>query len=506
MLNSLLRVSGLDVFGDKLMNTRVRRYLSLQVSVIVLNFFVDWYLWAILFAYAIGEGAVAKFFGFVLAFAIAGLEWTIAIQDTTENLRRATAMFLGRVALMLVFAGFTSTVFDLKFFETEIMGEITRQEKIDADKIREEAIAGIEADYAARLEEKKSALAGQPDDVKTTRKADYATLLASQKERRAEIQGRLTAKSAEVAKQAKLTGRRSNPAALSALRKQEAEIRKELSDFDAAAKSERSEFEAATDSMTSGAIASVQAANDAVLAERDGKIAAVRALSQAELAEQYPGDWVKSRGVMDQYRTLKHLIATDPTNAFVATGLFVLGMLLPSVILILKFLAPKAVAKYFSVRAQAIAGNEEALQELREAGVSGSIAQLGHSDDVRAWHQAVQGKRVALREGLIAFGRWFFESCAPSPSTNVSRTRSELTRLSVARWESKVAPLIRELRDLEERARYAGIELAPWPADWEVSDPRVDAERPWTLGNEDLERHFGWVNPSQSGLHSLSRP
>lgn len=494
----LLKMMGFDAYGVDSMTEPVKKYLGWQAWAIVVQFVLDWYLWTALFGIALGDSPMSYVFGMAMAFVIAVLEVTIVVQDTTEGLRRVAMLFVARIAMMFVMSAFTSTVFDLKFFHDSIDRQITREEKVDADAIRGEAIAGVTADYVGRLTDKKAVLDGQPEAIKSIRSTDRATLVATQKESRADITKRLKGVMDDAARESAgkgLSGRRGAGVTTGLLTKQSAEIRTELKDFDAAAKVELAEFDAETARQQSDAVTGGEAAGDAVLAERDAKVAAIRALSQEELGAAYPGDWVRSRGVLDQYRTLNKLIESDPVNAFVAYMLWVLGMIIPVVLLILKFAAPAEVRNYFSKKSQAGSGDAKAEKQLRHMGYTGSISQLGWSDEAVGWHRAVSAKRIELRERLVEFGSWFHRECSKDSSTQLCSTREALTRSSVSQWNEKVGKTIRELSDVEAQARVAGMEVQPWPSDWEIEDPRVDTDRVWNASDEDLEREYCWANP-----------
>lgn len=499
----LIQKMGFDAYGVDRMSPRVKRYLGMQAYVILIQFLVDWFLWTALFGIALDGSAVRFLFGFAMAFIILVLEVTINVQDTTEGIRRVAGLFAARILLMCVMSGFTSTVFDLLFFHDSIDQQITKEEKYDADGIRQTAIDAIEADYAARLSDKKAELGGRPDEVKATSAANRVTLVATQKANRADITKRLSGVMSDAAREAAglgLTGRPGAGLTTGTLTAQATAIRKELKDYDAAAKVELSEFDAAAATQQGDAVSGGQAAGDAVVAERDERIAAIRALSQTELAAAYPGDWVRSRGVMDQYRTLKKLIASDPVNAMVATSLWILGMLIPSVVLILKFMAPIEVQNNFSKKYQAANGDPESAGDLRILGYGGNIGMLGWSADAIARHNAVVAKRIELREKLVEFNRWFMHACAPDSMSKVSVSRATLTRMSATRWDSSVSPCIRELSDIEASTRGAGVELHAWADDWEVEDPRVNTDRLWAASDEDIEREYGWVSPGTPRL------
>ncbi|MEI6510697.1 MAG: DUF4407 domain-containing protein [Candidatus Uhrbacteria bacterium] len=498
----LITKMGFDAYGIDRMSPRVKRYLGMYAQMIVVQFFMDWFLWTAVFGIALSGSSVSILFGFAMAFAILVLEVTIGAQDTTEGLKRVAGLIAARVLLMFVMSGFTSTVFDLLFFHDSIDQQITKEEKEDADGIRQTAIDAIEADYAARLADKKAELGGRPDEVKATSAANRATLVATQKANRADITKRLSAVMLDAVRES--AGRYMGPPGAGmttgTLTAQATAIRKELKDYDAAAKVELSEFDAAAATQQGDAVSGGQAAGDAVVAERDERIAAIRALSQTELAAAYPGDWVRSRGVMDQYRTLKKLIASDPVNAIVAMSLWVLGMIIPTVVLLLKFMAPLEVQNNFSKKHHAANGDPEAAGDLRILGFGGNIGMLGWSADAIARHNAVVAKRIELREKLVEFKRWFMHACAPDSMTHVSVPRATLTRMAATRWDSSVSTCIRELSDIEASTRSAGVELQGWPDDWEVEDPRVETDRVWLASDEDIERDYGWVSPGTPRL------
>lgn len=494
---------GFDAYGVDRMSSRVKRYLGMVAQMITIQFLVDWFLWTVLFSIALDGSPVCILFGFAMAYAIGVLDVTISVQDTTEGMKRVAMLFGSRILLMWVMSGFTSTVFDLLFFHDSINQQISREEKVDADAMREQAIAGIMADYAKRLADKKAKFDGQPEAVKARSAADRATLVATQKENRAGITKRLKDVMDDAARESAgkgLSGRKGAGVTTGVLTKQAAEIRTELKDFDAASKIELAEFDAKASSQQSDAVTGGEAAGDAVIAERDERIAAIRALSQEELGAAYPGDWVRSRGVLDQYFALSKLIASNSVYAIVASSLWLLGMLLPTVILILKFAAPVEVRNYFSRKYQAAGGDSKAEKELSLMGYNGQIAQLAWSDETVGWHRAVSAKRIELREKLVEFDRWFLRECTPDSLKKVCATREVLTRSSVSQWSERVSPTIRELSDIESQARGAGVDVQPWPDDWEIVDPRVDTDRLWNASDEDLEREYGWVNPAKPHL------
>jgi len=492
------------------MDAVVRRYLAMYVTGIGVNFSIDWYMWNLVMLIAMGGLWSSLGLSLAIAFFIGAVEWMILIQDPTENKRRFWTAIAVRVGFIAFLAVPTGTIYDLHFFAKEIAGEFDRQEKEGADRMREEVIANIVAEYAKRLEAKETSLASRPDEAAATIAANRATMVAAEQAEVDRVMAQKVAKSKEVATAARqMSGRRSrggNKDAYVALQKQESDLRDELATLNATNVAALAKFDADSLAQKTGAVDSVQEATDAVLAKRDAEISSVRALTQQQLGDAYPGNWMVSRGVMDQYRTLGIVVARSPTNQIVALFLWGLGMTPPSLLLLMKLLAPLAVTRYTSLRAQAAAGNDEAKRRLAEMGYSGDLTHVAQTKDALTPQDLVDEKRIALREKLIKFNEWFFEECAPDGLTGISKSVEILTRLAVTRWNTTIAQSVRELSDVEAAARKRGVKISEWPSDWDVADPRVDVnDRPWLVGEDELVTQHGWVKPPATALRVVFR-
>lgn len=490
----------LDVYGDHMMTPYVRRYLACLTVVIAFAFVIDWYLWRLVILAALDAKVAAFIGGFMMAGMVAILEWTVATFDTTENQKKNRLLVAGRVVLMSVMAVFTATMLHLNFFHAEIFGLIAREEKVGADAAEQVVIEAIADDYAARIAAKEAAISGEPEAVKTSRDARRVEMLENQKTQRAQRNAEVAAAQRTVDALSRRSGRRgqANAGLVEANATLAAAI-KSRSEFEAAATAERTAFEAAAEQAIGGAQTMVEHEKDKLIADRDADIVAVRELSQEEFGRLYPGDWVRSRGIMDQYRALAKIAAADVTNLVVSIALWVLGMLPPGMLLLLKFYAPEDVRRYFSLKVQAAEGEGDAKDRLAKRGFSGDLSRLGASADALAHLDAVDVTRVAARDALIKFDAWMMEQCAPSETSRVSWGRAVLTRRAVTHWRVHVEDALRAARDAEERARRNGVTIdSSWPSDWEVSAPPGPDDRPWLRSNQDLARYYGWVDPEAS--------
>lgn len=492
----------LRVYGETLLTERVKLELGAFTALLLAQFAFDLWAWSNAWSYAGTTAVTITMLSMVFATVILIVDRAIIVVDVSQ-VRSKLGLAFTRGALLILLACITAVPVELRIFQPEIEQVIANEEKVAVDAIREKAKA-YETELATRQKDTTAAaLTGSPDAVVQRRAQEREAIVAQQKSDRADITKRLSAKSTELVRETAgkgPSGRRGDGVTTAAMRKQEADIRKELSDFDKAAREQLREFDRETERMRTEAVKSGTdelSRRDTAL---DEKLHAVEAMPAAELAAAYGGEWQKSRGFLERYRTLLDLIDADPKNSLIAWGCRLIMIVLGLTILFAKpVMSSDETVAYFSLMAQAAGGNERAkkLVKLQGYGVNDRVHKLGWTQEVQRLHERMSQAQIAVRNAVTAFEAEMERLCEP-PGDGLCLSRDRLEIDAGRAWLASVQPKVDALEAVEAQFERFGVDIPAWPTDWTVRDPRRSGERPWNLGDAELNVRYGWVNPQEA--------
>lgn len=524
--------------GDTLLSNAVKLDLAAYTSLLVLSLTFELFAWGSMWSY-IGDTVQSGFWGVVLALVLALIPFAFAlmvilldrgilIMDDPNGGKR-TRVILARASMLFLLALITAVPVELRVFKPEIDRVVEDAEKAQVDAIRETARG-----YETKLAEGQKAtsavfVTGQPDDVVARRKEERVALVLQQRADRTEISKRLEKKGTEAAREAAgkgVSGRHGAGVATAVMRGQEKETRQELKDYDKAAREQLTAFDAETERMRS------EAAQNGVeeIARRDTalteKLHEVEVMSAEELAAAYGGEYKQANGFLARYRILLTLVEEDGKNQAIVWGCRLVMVLFGLCVLFVKFvMVSPETAAYYSLRAQALSGNKdavrvyiakalaskdaEALEVLRavaredadakatleKLGYGGNVEMAGYSEEVYALHGNLREARVSANVAYALYTQAFRDLCAERGTDGrFGHTRAELVRRARADWIRIAQKAIFNLADAERVMVTRGVRVSAWPNELVEGDPRAKPVL-WELSDDVLEREWGWVKP-----------
>ncbi len=540
----------LRVNGETLLSGHVKIVLGLLSILVIAEIAFELFAWSSMWGYSL-SGVLALTIS--SAFTYLTFYITVAILTMDDsNKEKVREVIRARFGMLMLIAMVTAIPAELRFFHSEIEKHIVAKETASVDVIREKAKTFEIAKADKRTVTSETSLSGGDDDVVARRATERKDLVASQKSDRVEITKRLDAKSDDLAREigaGSRSGRRGDGSVAAALRRQEREIREELKAFDALARTQLTEFDATTEQMRTGAVSTATEERTRLATDLDDTLLHIEAMTPSELAANYGGDWQQSRGFMDElhaYLTILREPDLDENgkvidqwftnnqkiSAIVALMMVLFGL---GIVFVKSYLISKPTQRYFSQRAQALAGNVAAIEMIRgeakegdkdairvlrvlaptNAVVAQELRQLGYavdgdvvlSEEVTELYRELWEAQSTLNDALAQFRSDFRKMCQyrTNGSTGHAQTRHELIAHARETWTADVQPRITNLSAAEWKFREAGVKLAGWPRDFLETDPRVERTRLWELSDTELFEKFGWSTSDYESFRTAPR-
>ena len=98
--------------------------------------------------------------------------------------------------------------------------------------------------------------------------------------------------------------------------------------------------------------------------------------------------------------------------------------------------------------------------------------------------------RTAMRGYLAAFT----SHCnAQMDDAAAPRTRRALNRFAHQLWDSNMGPALDKHDRVASWFAHNSVALPVWPKDWDMPDPTVEANHPWSMVDAVIEERFGWT-------------
>jgi hypothetical protein len=505
----------LKIYGDSLLTPRVEAEMSRFGVILALQFLVDLFVWRWAWSYALADAfLVPTLFGIVFAGAVLMYDVSIIVMDTGSEepnsgflipilewrvLKSTQRQLLMRFAILLGLAFVTAIPAELKTFEDEINNRIERVEKHAIDVIRKDA---VDKEQAQLTEDDAHATTQRTADVEKHRlelQRKRTQLLEAQQSRRAGLQKARDDAAQRAADEVSGNYKSRAPGAgviykalLEEKRQAEAELAsfettaaKELSDFDAHSAQEIADHEKGRDTDA-----------DARLATSREKVKEIQRMDPDRLVKLYGGSWKQPRGFLYRFKSLQALADEDQTVRIMIWGLRAVLVVLGIFVLALKLMASQELKRYFSLAAQAGAGNLQAQRIVGNMGF-GNFAQFALSDKVRSQLSEYNDAVINLA-GAIADFREAIRAEAQKDGVVTGKRQDRQTIIGAlhAVWMTSCQPKINELNRLEARLTEAGINIPSWPSKLlDGTDPRTIQPELWQVSMVDLIQNYGWEDP-----------
>lgn len=512
----------LRVYGDKNLTSRTRKDQAVMGIALFLIFFVDTIVWTTAVHYALSSMfptwsfVLALPFGFALALALVLFDRSVVVADTTVG-KAVLWSIGGRAVFLLVISLLTAVPAEVTLFSSNIEQHIARQEKTSVDKIREKALEVERKRFDARIAEKQVELAAQAkaatvvasgdvDTFRGDRDSERQKLLAAQAVKRQSLVDTLAEKSEQVALEAAgkgPSGKYGDGPAFQAMKDQETQLRKDLENFEAQAEKSIEAFDLATVAKTADlrlkrdqkGVAGQDALTktlDQLRKEKDRKREEIMLMEPGKLASLYGESWNQAKDFLARYEALEQLREQRPAVNVMVWGCRLVMVILGLCILGLKLMASQEFKLYYSLAAQAKAGDTGAQGAAEIMGYP-DFDNYGLSDQARDLLTDLYDARLKVWECAQQLERELQELCQPDPRTGVCKSMMEIEGKAHAAWLAN-SKEVGEVNKLEQKLRLTGVEVPEWEEDQFGRDPRTEPAI-WKVDEHRLAT-FGWEDPS----------
>lgn len=514
-------------YGKNMLSDSVRLNLDMYSLLLLFSLAFELFAWSNMWGYSGIEGMALRALPVIFAGMVILLDRGILVMDDPHGGKRLRVIF-ARMSMLLLLAMITAIPVELRVFAPEIDRVILDAEKVQVDAIREKARAS-EIDLAKQQKvASASVVTSQPQDVVERRQTERAALVAQQTADRREITARLTnareSVAEEVERRSKERKTRGGSGVTAAeLRSQASQTREELESFSKVSREQLKDFDTETERMRSEAAekgVSEISRRDLALAE---KLQAIEAMSSSQVAMAYGGEYEQPNGFLARYRTLLTLVEGDRKNQMIVWGCRLVMIVFGLSVMIVKFaMTSSETMAYYSLRAQALSGNrdavrvfiaealvgdkeaiailrkvasenEDAASALRKLGYNANVEASGWSNEVRELHERHQAAQNELNAALVRFRIVFGDLCKKRvgiPAAALERHR--LMADAQYQWNQSVQPKVSALAEIEGQFATSGVAIREWRTDLEEKDPRHSLDRLWNLSDNDLIEQFGW--------------
>lgn len=518
--DTLVNAFGLRTYKSAtLLTPRVRAEQLVFALMLSAMLFVDGWAWFRAWSYGLtGQFVIPLVLGTVFAVAAVLFDRSVIVADTTNSKGSVWWSIGGRAFMLLLISALTAVPVELAVFESEISQVLDESEKLAADKVRNQA---IEVETVALSQEISELTAQLSSDSSVTQANADGDMIRLQQDRarertqlleqmalnRGSLEKALSEKSAQVALEAAgkgPSGRYGNGPAFQAMKQQESEARQALADFNTKASAEVAAFDRDTNSR----LVSLRATRDKTVAgnqanagkllnqkraEKRKKVEEIRTMSYDKLATLYGGSWRVAKGFLARFRVLEEMSSSDESVNAVKWGCRVAMILLGLFVLGLKLLASDEFKRYYSLAAQAAAGDEDAQSVVKNMGYD-EFANHGLTTKARELLIELHAARQQVWKAMWDLDRRLANLAKPDATTNLCKSSLQIEGELHSVWVDKGAEALATVNSLEERIKLVGETIPAWP-DKLGKDPRITANgEPWKISAKRLAS-FGWKSP-----------
>lgn len=504
--------------SEALLTPRVRAEQFVFAATLSLMLFVDVWAWYRAWSYGlVGQWFVPLIIGVAFGLAAIMFDRSVIVTDTTNGKVNGWYQIGGRALLLVLISFLTAVPVELAVFESEITKKLESQEKVASDQIRNKAIETETANLSADVSELQAHLAADASLTQANADTDIVRLqqdrarertqmLAAQSVKRESLEKTLTEKSEQVALEAAgkgPSGKYGDGPAYKAMKQQEKEAREALDKFESEAATQVANFDTETQSQLvklratrDKTVLTNQAAIakelDAKRKERKKKIEELRTMSEDKLAALYGGEWRVAKGFLARFHTLSEMADGDGYVNRIVWGCRIAMILLGMFVLGLKLMASQEFKLYYSLAAQAKAGDEFAQQAVANMGFT-DFDNHGLSAKARDLLAELHEARQKVWQALWALEQKLATLSKLNELSGLCRTRLAIEGELHGAWLEKGADAMAEVNSLEEQIKLLGETVPAWPTKL-GEDPR--GKEPWKVSESKLAT-FGWLAPDQ---------
>lgn len=453
---------------------------------------------------------------------VGGLAWLdiqIITADTTTDTGSAYMKWIGRLGFVLLLAWLTSSSLEVRWYHAEIVDRLNHQQKVALDKGRVAAIqtetdridretnevkAQLAGDATAtegnasadmvsyengRNVAKQKMIEGQEDDMKRIVAGIEDNEEISNKERAGKGESGMrgcgdTCKGAE-AKAAAYTQE---------LKDKKTQWLKDLEKFDNDTQGHLAMLRGTRDSITVTNKKALGARLDALRKERKEKIAELTKMEPQKLVAIYGGTYRTEFGWLDSKRAFDELRAEFPSMEESIWICRLVGMVMGLLVLLYASSRPEAVVRFFSLGAQAEAGDLSARAIVEGMG-NGNFANFALTSKARGNFEALHNARLGVRAVVESLEAELVD-IVKADGFGLYPSLQEIQSHLFAIWSNEGEKAMKSASNWEEKVSRAGQLVPAWEPKKYRKDPRE--VKPWETGERELAGKFGWQSPDKA--------
>lgn len=517
----LRKLTGLSTYGEEsnLSTSVVRNWLTMAALIIVLQWVLDTVIWTAAAMYATHSIMLAIPAGMIVATFLAIYDLSAHKADTSQSKRPLFAIG-GRIIISLVLCFLTAVPLEIMLYSSEINHRIERKEQLNGDTLLDNAIATENKYFDDRIAEEKKAFQENTEKASGTGQQDVNALAQSRKEKRDQIESRYNGdKQALYARMmeadqlisAEASGKVSPQAGIGPLvlsmQDSKSKATAELEAVRVAQQSALEKFDAETETLVKQAKegrdektkiekTTAQGRIDKLIAQKKTKMEELRAMTTPakldELARAYKGTWREPRGFLAMMQELDKMRLEDETVEYSVWGARLLLAILSIMAIGLKLMYPLEVIRFFSMGAQAAAGDKMSQTIVTQMGY-GLHDQYAHSRQARELLSKIDSAYRELTTKLRAFQIEAGDICQPNEQGLCPQMEAIRLKLRSA-WAKNVDPAYQGWITARMEAMRCGVESPKWEAK-DVANP-LEGVRPWSMTESEL-KELGWSDPAE---------
>lgn len=479
----------------------------------------DWIMWYFALLFAMHNVVLAAILATVIVLGVIQLDIAIVTADDKDvNVKRRWASLAWRFLFTFLVAGITSVPLELNWFQSEITHRLDLKQKKEIDKIRQDAMSQEKSRIDKEIEDVSAQLAHEASATQGAAVADLkryeedrammlAQMVTKENEEETAIMQRIADKEAEAYKESAGTGasgQRGCKDSCKLMLAQAKQWREDLAtkktdhaqaviDFNKETQDNLVSLRAKRDTATTSNLTAMKDQLGKLRKERKDKVEELRKMDPERVADLYGGKFQKEFGFQDRYDTLENMRLESSAVNWAIWACRVIAAIMGFLVLGMALSAPTEVKEYFSVAAQAEAGDPYAKKVMGIMGYE-NYKDAALTPKARKALVELYTVRQELWAVVMELEQQLVSIVVPDEKTGLYLSRLRIEGMVHSTWVQKGAEYMKKLGKAEEEVRRAGQKVPPWPTDKLGQDPRQTEV--WKVDERRLAT-FGWESPEE---------
>ncbi len=479
----------------------------------------DWIMWYFALVFAMHNSVLAAILATVIVLGVVQLDIAIVTADDKDvNVKRRWASLAWRFLFTFLVAGITSVPLELNWFQSEITHRLDAKQKKEIDQIRTSAMVQEKARIDKEIEDVTAQLAHEASSTQGAAVADLqkyegdraailAQMVTKESDEEAAFLKRIDDKEKDAYEESAGKGASGQRGCKDSCRLklgQAKQWREDLAnkkiahsqaviDFNKETQDHLVSLRAKRDTTTGSSLKDMKEQLGGLRKERKDKVEELRKMDPERVADLYGGKFQKEFGFQDRYDTLEQMRLESSAVNWAIWACRVIAAIMGFLVLGMALSAPTEVKEYFSVAAQAEAGDPYAKKVMGIMGYE-NFKDAALTPKARKALVELFMVRQELWAVVMELEQQLVSVVVPDERTGLYLSKLRIEGMIHAMWVQKGADAMKKLGKAEEEVRRAGQKVPSWPTDKLGQDPRLTD--PWKIDERRLAS-FGWESPEE---------